>query len=68
METEDDIRQRDLSGKTVREMDEQEKLEIKRRFDEFVELVKTRKVRVQTPARPRQVTKWNPLAQGAKRV
>lgn len=69
MEPEDDIRQRDLSGKSVREMDEQEKLEIKRRFDEFVELVKARKVRVATTrgtAKP--ATRWNPMAHGAKRV
>lgn len=67
MEPDDDIRQRDLSGKTVREMDEQEKLEIKRRFDEFVELVKTRKVQVATPPRAKTAAKWNPLAHGAKR-
>lgn len=67
MDLDDDIRQRDLSGKTVREMDELERQEIKRRFDEFVELVKTRKVRVNTPTRPKQVKKWNPLAAGAKR-
>ncbi len=67
MQPDEDIRQRDLSGKTVREMDAQEKEEIKRRFDEFVELVKTRKVRVAAPARPKQVTKWNPLAAGGKR-
>ncbi|MEX0759952.1 MAG: hypothetical protein WD100_10260 [Tistlia sp.] len=67
MTIQDDIRQRDLSGKTVREMDEQEKLEIKRRFDEFVELVKTRKVQVDAPTPPRQVAKWNPLAQGGRR-
>ena len=68
MQPDEDIRQRDLSGKTVREMDAQEKEEIKRRFDEFVELVKTQKVRVNTPTRPKQVTKWNPLGAGAKRV
>lgn len=70
MDTEDDIRQRDLSGKTVREMDEQERLEIKRRFDEFVELVKARKVRVATPrsSTAKPATRWNPVAHGAKRV
>lgn len=68
MNPDDDIRQRDLSGKTVREMNVQEKEEIKRRFDEFLELVKSRKVRVGTPSRPKRVTKWNPLAQGSKRV
>lgn len=68
MTEDDDIRQRDLSGKTVREMDAEEKQEIKRRFDEFVELVKSRKVRVATPTRPKRVAKWNPLAQGAKRA
>lgn len=67
MDRDDDIRQRDLSGKTVREMDELEKQEIKRRFDEFVELVKAQKVRVATPSRPKQVKRWNPLAQGARR-
>lgn len=68
MTSEDDIRQRDLSGKTVREMDDQEKQEIKRRFDEFVELVKTRQVRVATPTQPKRAAKWNPLAQGARRI
>ena len=68
MELDDDIRQRDLSGKDMSEMDAVEKQEMKRRFDEFVELVKTQKVKVRTPARPKQVKKWNPLAQGARRA
>lgn len=55
-ENDDDIRQRDLSHKSVEEMTREERLELKRRFEEFASALG----RPPTPARRPKVRRWNP--------
>lgn len=61
----DDIRQRDLSGKTVAQMSEEERKELKRRMKEFVGAMR-QSSRKTTPGQnnEREQTKrqrrWNP--------
>jgi hypothetical protein len=63
----DDLSQRDLSGKRVQDMTPAERQEMKRRFEEFVGAMK----RSGTPAseRPKiQAKRWDPRAFGAKTI
>lgn len=55
----EDIRQRDLSGKRVDEMTPEERREMKRRFEEFFAQVDRRKEPQAATARKR-VRRWDP--------
>ncbi|MFC4349991.1 hypothetical protein ACFOW6_00390 [Fodinicurvata halophila] len=68
----DDIRQRDLSGKTVSQMSEEERKELKRRMKEFVGAM--RQTSRQHPAekngseeQTRRQRRWNPGRDGQVR-
>lgn len=56
---EEDIRQRDLSHKSVEEMTREERRELRRRFEEFVSAVG--KAPPPAPPRKPRVRRWNPL-------
>lgn len=61
----DDLTQRDLSGKRVQDMTPAERLEMKRRFEEFVQTMrKTGPKAKKAPAKKAQ--RWDPRAFGAK--
>lgn len=55
----EDIRQRDLSGKRVDEMTAAERREMKRRFEEFFQQMRALEPSP-TPAPRKRVRKWNP--------
>lgn len=58
----DDIRQRDLTGKSVEEMTREERREMKRRFEEFLAAVGKAPPARNAP-KPK-VRRWNPAAHG----
>ncbi len=63
----EDLTQRDLSGKRVQDMTPAERLEMKRRFEEFVQTMrKTGPAADKAPAKP--VQRWDPRSFGAKTV
>jgi hypothetical protein len=60
----DDLRQRDLSGKRVQDMSKAERQEMKRRFEEFVAAMRGGDA---APAPPKAKPQaWDPRAFGAK--
>lgn len=60
----DDIRQRDLSGKRVEQMTRAERQELKRRLEEFMVVVG--KEPAAGPARKPKVRRWDPAADTRK--
>jgi len=62
----DDLSQRDLSDKRVQDMTPAERQEMKRRFEEFVGLMKRGGTQPATPKS--QPKRWDPRAFGAKTV
>lgn len=60
----DDLRQRDLSGKRVQDMSAAERREMKRRFEEFVAMMKGSPAPAPRPAKAAKA--WDPRAHGAK--
>ena len=58
----DDIRQKDFSNVSIREMSLEERKEIKRRFTEFAEVLQNRKADcvAEQSEPPKKVVKWNP--------
>ncbi len=61
----EDLSQRDLSDKRVQDMTRAERLEMKRRFQEFVAMVRGSGQPPATAA-PQQLQRWDPRAHGAK--
>jgi hypothetical protein len=62
----DDLRQRDLSGKRVQDMSKAERQEMKRRFEEFVTMMKGRSAAEPAEAPAEKPKAWDPRAFGAK--
>jgi hypothetical protein len=60
----DDLSQRDLSGKRVQDMNPAERREMKRRFEEFVGLMKRDGGKQPAPKAAPQ--RWDPRAFGAR--
>ncbi|MFD2204067.1 hypothetical protein [Kiloniella antarctica] len=62
-----DIRQKDLSNKSVQEMDGDERKEMRRRFEEFANQVgKNNDSILAPPEKPKKVVKWDPKTMGKK--
>ncbi len=60
-----DIRQKDLSNKSVQDMDSEERKEIRRRFEEFANQVGQNNDSIlAAPEKPKKVTKWDPKTMG----
>jgi hypothetical protein len=60
-----DIRQKDLSDKSVQEMTSEEKKEMRRRFEEFANQVGQNNDSIlATPEKPKKVVKWDPKTMG----
>lgn len=60
---EDDLKQRDLSNKPDSQLTAEERRELKRRFDEFVGIMRSQGM---APAKPekkaKRIQKWDPAA------
>ncbi|OUS12603.1 hypothetical protein A9Q97_05790 [Rhodospirillales bacterium 47_12_T64] len=60
-----DIRQKDLSSKSVQDMDSDERKEMRRRFEEFANQVgKDNESILATPEKPKKIVKWDPMTMG----
>ena len=60
-----DIRQKDLSDKSVQDMNSEEKKEMRRRFEEFASQVGQNNDSILvTPEKPKKVVKWDPKTMG----
>ncbi|WP_085901272.1 MULTISPECIES: hypothetical protein [Kiloniella] len=60
-----DIRQKDLSDKSVQDMNSEEKKEMRRRFEEFASQVGQNNDSIlATPEKPKKVVKWDPKTMG----
>lgn len=58
----DDLKQRDLSSKPDSQLTADERKELKRRFDEFVGIMRSQGMVPEKPAsQPKRVEKWNPM-------
>ena len=61
----EDLSQRDFSNREFEELDQSERRELRRRFEEFVTAM-TGAGRKKKPAPPKPVTKWDPALHGRK--
>jgi hypothetical protein len=57
-----ELRHRDLSRKGVAQMSHEEKLELKRRFDEFVTAMRRGEASLPARRKPAKPVKWDPKA------
>lgn len=63
----DDLRQKDLSNIPVQEMTKEERQELRRRFKEFVGMIrKSKEPIVGEPEKPKKVQKWDPRMMAGK--
>ncbi len=64
----DDLKQRDLSSKPDSQLTADERKELKRRFDEFVGIMRSQGMVPNEPAeKPKRVEKWNPATHGRRK-
>lgn len=63
----DDLKQRDLSSKPDSQLTADERKELKRRFEEFVGIMRSQGMVPDKPAsKPKRVEKWNPATHGRR--
>lgn len=63
----DELKQRDLSSKPDSQLTADERKELKRRFDEFVGIMRSQGMVPSEPAsKPKKVEKWNPMTHGRR--
>ena len=62
----DDLSQRDFSQKRVEDLSQVERQELRRRFEEFVTVMRGRRLGAGTAPPPKPVTKWDPAVHGRK--
>jgi hypothetical protein len=65
----DELKQRDLSSKPDSQLSAAERKELKRRFDEFVGIMRSQGMAPQEPQKQpkKQVKKWDPAVHGRRK-